>query len=198
MRCGLTALGALLLLSAPAAGSPMTLQVVEAESSIALEQGGATPLRGDLTVDVGALPPPGATTFDLIALSVTSGTGLQIGLDPSVPSPGLGVLNDQGDFLIPTLFLAVDGPNTDPFELALQNVMGTAAWEGSTLTRLDSTFQIDAPGVGGMTVTVAAVVPEPSTFALFCVGLLALGLAARPAPAAFASVRPARAKGVRR
>ena len=111
MRSGLSAFAATWLLAAPAAAVPMPLFVVEEESSISFEQGESTPLSGGLTIDVGTLPPPGATPFDVVALSMTAGTNLQIGLDPEVPSPGLGILDDQGDFLIPTLFLRLSSPS---------------------------------------------------------------------------------------
>ena len=130
MRHGFAALGTLLLLAAPAVGDPTTLLVLESESSITLaEGGGSTPLSGWLTVEVGALPPPGTTPFDLIAIFVSAGTDLEIRLDPDVLSPGLGVLNAQGDFLIPTLLVTVASPPADPFDLGLQNVMGTAHWD---------------------------------------------------------------------
>ena len=69
--------------------------------------------------------------FDVRALSlVASGPGgFTIGLDPGVASPGAGVLNVAGQFLIPTLFLRLDDGLTLT-DLALANVTGTLTPSG--------------------------------------------------------------------
>lgn len=168
---------AILALAAPAgAVSVVTLPISSAQSALTPEVGAAQALSGSITLSLGALPLGGvSTTFDVIALSLVASGGATIGLDPTVASPGLGVLTPAGAFLIPTLFVRItDGGVQD---LAIPDVAGSVSFGagGASLAGLVTSFGIDTgPPAGVVTVDVTAV-PEPGAAALLGLGLAALG-----------------------
>jgi hypothetical protein len=116
-------------------------------------------LTGSVALDVDGVPVAAPTLFHLTDVSVVASGGASFALDPSVPSPGLGVVQASGSFLIPTLFLhVVDGATS--FDLAVPNVDGTLVFgAGGDVTGVSSTFQVDS-GTGGI-LTVTLVAPEP-------------------------------------
>ena len=167
-------------LAAPAGA--LTLTVDPAQSSIVPAVGSAASLSGTLDVAFGALPVGATTTFDVLAVAVTTSTGDTFALDPVSPSPGLGVVNPAGAFLIPTLFLEVTSGATS-FALAIPNVTGSLVFGpgGASVTRLETTFSIDSGTPDGVLTVTLVAVPEPATAALAGAGLLALALRARSA-----------------
>lgn len=171
-----------LVLATPASALGTSLGVDPTTSSLVPEVGAAESLSGTLTFEIGALPVPGAaTSFDLTELALVTSGGGTIGLDPTAGSPGLGVLRADGSFLIPTLFLVLEGGQSVP--LALSDVMGHVVFGpgGASLLSLAATFSIDAgPPAGLVSVTVNAAVPEPGTLPLLIGGLATLGLARGP------------------
>lgn len=146
------------------------------------EVGAAQSLSGTIEVAIGSLPLTQTTTFDVIGLAVSASGGASFGLDPASPSPGLGVVNVAGAFLIPTLFLSVD-PGGGSFPLAISNVTGTASFDpsGSLLTGLTTSFQIASGGPAGLLTVTLVAVPEPGSLLLAGAGLLALAVGARRA-----------------
>jgi hypothetical protein len=160
-----------LLAAAPAAAlSSGRLPLVE-PSAI-----GAVPLAGSVVLDVEAIPPAQPALLSLVEVAATSGA-LAIALDPTLASPGLGVVQPDGSFVIPTLFLRIqDG--AAQFDLAIPNVTGTMEFGASgEVLALDSSFAIETEA-GDVTVVIAAV-PEPGPAARAAALLLGLGLAAR-------------------
>jgi hypothetical protein len=177
---GLLVLVFALGLAAPSGALSLTL--VPSQSSIVPEVGSAEPLSGTLEVLLGALPVTVTTTFDVVDVSVTASGGSTVALDPESPSPGLGVANPAGAFLIPTLFLELTSGATT-LALAVPNVNGTLLYGpgGYGVTRLETTFSVDSGTLAGdLTVTLVAV-PEPGTLALAGAGLLAVALGRRAA-----------------
>jgi hypothetical protein len=156
-----------LLLGGPAHAVQLTFGLLP-ESAIVPQAGDPQPLVGSITIDVDGAPLP-TTLLRLTDVSVTSGA-LSIALDPTLASPGLGVLRDDGSFLVPTLFLRIDD-GVAPFDLAVPNVTGMLGEAGV----LESLFEIDSGGPAGiLTVRVFAAVPEPGTLLLVGFGIAAL------------------------
>lgn len=155
---------ALLLLASPARAVSITLGLDPALSSL-----GAESLTGALSFDIGALPVIGTTSFDMSQVNLTSSGSTNIQLDSGVTNPGLGVIDAAGSFLIPSLFVTVDGSSN----LTIVDVTGSVVFGpgGDTIQSLSSVFVVDAT-----TVTIFAI-PEPSTFALVALGLVGLGAA---------------------
>jgi riboflavin transporter FmnP len=174
------------------AGTLLSLDVDNQVSSISVT--GPPPdsrvLAGALTVELGALPPLAATTtFDLRALTLLAvgPSLLAFVLDPDLENPGAGVLNANGQFLIPTLFLQVDD-GTSLTDLAVSNVTGSFTLEDPAClfqyaACLDTYFEMDGGATfGTIAVRVAAtttVIPEPSTALLVAFGVASLAVAAR-------------------
>jgi hypothetical protein len=178
---------AFIALAGPAsAGSFVTLDVDGGLSSVAFSGPPADTrtLTGTLALELGALPPLAATTsFDLRALSlVASGPGgFSIGLDPAVASPGAGVLNVAGQFLIPTLFLQLDD-GLALTSLALANVTGSFAPGGPGCPHsycLETSFEITGGAPFGSIAVDVTAIPEPSTALLVALGAAGLALHAR-------------------
>jgi hypothetical protein len=168
---------ALLALAAPAgAVSIVTLPISSLQSALTPEVGAAQSLSGSITLSVAALPPGGvSTTFDVIALSLVASGGATFSLDPTVASPGLGVLTAAGAFLIPTLFVRITDGGMQ--ELAIPDVAGTVSFGagGASITGLVTEFGVDSgPPAGVVTVSLTAV-PEPGAALLLGLGLAALG-----------------------
>lgn len=177
---GLLALVFSLGAAAPAAGLTLTLD--PSQSSIVPDVGSAESLSGTLEVTFGVLPVAVTTTFDVIDVSVTSSGGTSVALDPASPSPGLGVANPAGAFLIPTLFLELTTGSTT-LALAIPNVTGTLLYGpgGTSVAELATTFSVDSGTAAGVLTISLVAVPEPGTLALAGAGLLALALRARAA-----------------
>lgn len=159
------AIAGALAAAAPARAVPFSLALAP-PSAI-----GGVPLAGSLALDVASIPVAAPAVLRLTDVSA-SGGGAAIALDESVLSPGLGVVQPDGSFLIPTLFLRVDH-GSGPFDLAIPNVTGTLVFGTSGgVVGLASSFDIDT-GSGIVTAVVAAV-PEPGTALLLASGLAAL------------------------
>jgi hypothetical protein len=160
----------------------LTLTLVPGQSSIVPEVGSGESLAGTLEIALGALPVSATTTLDLTDVSVTSSGGTTVALDPASPSPGLGVVNPAGAFLVPTLFLELTS-GTASLALAIPNVTGTLAFGpgGASVIGLQSSFSVDSGTLAGILTVTLVAVPEPGTLALAGAGLLFLALRARTA-----------------
>lgn len=166
-----------LLVAAPA----IALTIAPGESSIVPQFGAAESLSGTIDVEIGSLPLALTTPFDVIGLAASTSGGATFALDPENQSPGLGVVNIAGSFLIPTLFLVIDA-GAGGFPIAIANVTGTAVFDasGTVLQQLATTFEVDSGGPAGiLTITVVAV-PEPASILLAGVaGAILVALALR-------------------
>jgi len=165
-----------LLVATPASA----LTIAPGQSSIVPQFGAAESLSGTIDVAIGSLPLTQTTTFNVIGLSASASGGTTFGLDPASLSPGLGVVNVAGSFLIPTLFLEVD-PGGGSFPIAIANVTGTALFDagGTVLQQLATSFQVDSGGPAGILTITLVAVPEPASLVLAGAGLLALALRGR-------------------
>ena len=165
-----------LLVATPASA----LTIAPGQSSIVPQFGAAESLSGTIDVAIGSLPLTQTTTFNVIGLSASASGGTTFGLDPASLSPGLGVVNVAGSFLIPTLFLEVD-PGGGSFPIAIANVTGTALFGagGTVLQQLATSFQVDSGGPAGILTITLVAVPEPASLVLAGAGLLALALRGR-------------------
>lgn len=130
---------------------------------------GGQPLTGNITLDVAAVPVVAPSLLRLTDVSVAGG-GANISLDPTLLSPGLGVVQPDGSFSIPTLFLRIDDGAT-AFDLAIPGVTGTLAFgPGGDVIGLETSFEIDT-GDGVVVARITAAVPEPGTALLVTFGL---------------------------
>jgi hypothetical protein len=126
---------------------------------------------GQVTMEVAAVPFSAPQVFQLTAVSVDAGS-LSFVLDPTLATPALGVIQPDGSFLIPTLFLrGSDGATA--FDLAIPNVTGTAYVGPTALDGLFTSFQVET-ATDVFTVALYVNVPEPATALLFGLGLAAL------------------------
>lgn len=167
---------ACLLVAGPAAAVSFGPLPVVAPSAIVPDAGPGESLSGSITLDVTTVPVVAATLFSLTDVSVLASGGASFALDPGVASPGLGVVQPNGSFLIPTLFLrVVDGAAN--FDLAVPNVTGSLLFGANgEVVGLASTFQVDSLTDGVLTVNLVAGVPEPGTALLIAFGVGALAL----------------------
>lgn len=166
---------ALVALGAPEGrAATITLSLDPALSALTPEVGAPQALSGSIVLEIGSLPLGGSnTSFDVIGLSLTASGSATIGLDPGLASPGLGVLNAAGSFLVPTLFVRIDdGAVTD---LAIPDVTGNVTFGsgGASIRALATAFEIQTPD-GVVSVSLFAV-PEPATAVFLSIGLAALG-----------------------
>jgi PEP-CTERM motif len=131
---------------------------------------------GSIALDVPVVPLGAAQTFELTDVTVQAGA-LTFTLDPTLATPALGVIQPDGNFLIPTLFL-VGNDGTSDFDLAIPNLRGVVFGAPDTVLGLFSQFQIDA-GSDVFDVAIYAQVPEPGTLSLLLLGCGALALRRR-------------------
>jgi len=170
-------LGALLgVVPSPAQAIGLVTALDPTQSSITSGAGSAA-LSGSLGLEVGQLPVVGSSTsFDVGQIAVQGG-GLNVSLDPSLANPGLGLLRADGTFLIPSLFLSVEGLDgfSSAVALTVLGVEGTFGLSGACdagLLCLETSFQIDTLGPEGiLDVAIVAQVPEPTTGLLLLLGL---------------------------
>lgn len=120
------------------------------------------PLTGSILIRLGA--PSGPTALELREVSVTDGQSV-FGLDPSSEAPGLGVLFEDDSFLVPTLFLSIDGGvGAGPVSLAIPDVEGTLDTTDPELLVLETDFDVETEqGVVGVSIVAA---PEPGAATL--------------------------------
>jgi hypothetical protein len=162
------------------AGPGHALVIDPTLSSVAAASGGSESLSGSLAIALGQVPVAANTTFDVIALQIETAGGTRIGLDLASASPGAGVVNPQGAFLIPTLFLRVEDA-FGAFDLAVPNVEGVVELDAtaSLLRRLVTSFQIDSGGEAGVLTVAVVAVPEPHALVLVILAGLAAARARR-------------------
>jgi hypothetical protein len=129
---------------------------------------------GSISLEVASVPVLSPQLFSLTSVSV-SGAGYSFILDPSLASPALGVVNPDGSFLIPTLFLQGDD-GSGPFDLAVPNVTGILLLDDDAVLGLQSSFELETDLGEIVTVDLYAAVPEPHTSLLLGVALFALSL----------------------
>ena len=158
------------------------LSIAPGQSSIVPQFGAAESLSGTIDVAIGSLPLAQTTTFNVIGLSASASGGATFALDPESPSPGLGVVNVAGSFLIPTLFLDIE-TSGGGFPIAIANVTGSALFDasGTVLQQLTTSFQVDSGGLAGILTVTLVAVPEPASLVLAGAGLVALALRGRGA-----------------
>jgi hypothetical protein len=126
---------------------------------------------GSLAVDVASVPFSTPQVFRITDVSITAGP-LSFVLDPTLASPALGVIQPDGSFLIPTLFLrGSDGATA--FDLAIPNLEGTAFGAPNGVTGLFTSFQVETAD-DVFDVILHVNVPEPTTALLLGLGLAAL------------------------
>jgi hypothetical protein len=175
MRPALLLCLALALLPVPSLG----LTIDPTASALTPAVGAAEPLSGTLQLAIGQLPVTGNTTFDVVSLLATTGAGTGIRLDPASPSPGLGVIDSAGSFLIATLFLEIEDPG-GAFPLGIPDVRGQATFDASGTLLLElqvDPFEIDPGGPGGVLGVTLRALPEPGSLALLgLAGLVVAGL----------------------
>lgn len=148
-----------------------------APSSIESEDGSISVApSGSLSFDIANVPHTSPQLFRLTDVSVQAGS-FSFTLDPTLASPALGVIQPDGSFLIPTLFLRGNDGNED-FDLAIPNVRGTTFGAPNDASGLFSQFEIDASGQI-LRVALYAQVPEPGTLLLLALGCGALALRGR-------------------
>jgi hypothetical protein len=137
------------------------------------------PATGSLVVRVGApLPVPGRSSFDLESVDVAAGP-LSVGLDPSLSRPGAGIVDPDGSFLVPTLYLVL-GTSGQLTPLVIPDLTGSIRAGGNDCAYtycLDTTFSVATSG-GLVEVTISAI-PEPGTAVLLGLGVFGIARAAR-------------------
>jgi hypothetical protein len=155
--------------------SSFTLALDPAQSALTPAVGDPAPLWGLLHIQVGDLPLTGNTSFQIVLASASATGGGSFGLDPTIPTAGLGVLFGDGSFLVPTLFLRVDLGNGAQ-DLAVPDVTGQLEFDatGTVVTGLTAHFDVDSLGPAGVVGVTVAAVPEPSPGLLAATSLTVL------------------------
>jgi hypothetical protein len=159
-----------------AARSTFTLALDPLQSSFAPE--GDAPvqeLSGILSFEVDSLPLVANATLELLEVQVDSSGGLEVILDPSLETPGLGVLFTDASLLIPTLFLRIS-TGGEPVDLAVTDVTGEVELASPTeIVAVGAGFDIDTdPLTAGVGRVDIVAVPEPGTEAAITATLAAL------------------------
>jgi len=131
---------------------------------------------GTIAFDIANVPYTTPQLFELTDVSVNAGS-FHFTLDPTLTSPALGVIQPDGHFLIPTLFLVGDD-GSGAFDLAIPNVQGFVFGAPEFAVGFSSQFQIDA-GADLFTVSLYVNAPEPGTALLLACGCTALALRTR-------------------
>lgn len=170
---------ALAAVASPALAATIGLEVDPARSQLLFEGEAAQPLSGQLAVTLpGAGPPVSARTALGVTALAIGGAGLDIALDPSQANPGLGVLDPDGSFSIPLLFLSVDD-GSGPVGLTLLDVTGTFGPDASCggALCLQTSLVVDTGAIAGLATVDLVAIPEPGTALLVLLAPVALGAA---------------------
>ena len=170
VRAAALALG--VLVAADAGAIPLgPFPLVDPSSIASQDQSIVVQPTGSISLDVPTVPLAAPQAFSLTDVAIQAGP-LSFALDPTLASPALGVLQPDGRFLIPTLFLVgSDGANA--FDLALTNVRGVLIGAPDEVLGLFTQFQVD-DGTNVFDVALYANVPEPGTALLLTLGCVAL------------------------
>ena len=134
---------------------------------------------GTLTFDIAHVPYASPQVFRITDVHVTAGS-LAFGLDPTLASPALGVLQLDGTFLVPTLFL-VGNDGTSDFDLAIPDLTGHLLGAPGSPSGLFTAFQVDS-GHDLFDVSLTFAVPEPGTALLTSLGFAALACRRKEIP----------------
>jgi hypothetical protein len=163
------------LAAAPGAGAAAVARLVlEPESALTPPGLDPVPLTGSIEIRLDAFPPATPAAFAVSGLEVTADGIADFALDPGIASPGLGVVFEDGAFLIPTLFLAADLAG-GVLPLALPDVEGLLDLGDPALVVLATSFDVELDG-GPASVSIVAA-PEPEAAALAAAAALALLMA---------------------
>ena len=131
---------------------------------------------GSVSFDIATVPHLTPQLFELTGVSVDAGS-FHFTLDPTLASPALGVIQPDGHFLIPTLFLRGSDGASD-FDLAIPNVVGQTFGAPDTAIGFFTQFQIDS-GSDVFDVALYGNVPEPGTALLLALGCTAFAVRTR-------------------
>ena len=169
------ALGTLVAFDARAVGfGPFPLispsEIVNQDASIQIQP------TGSISFDIATVPFSTPQEFALTDVSIDAGN-FHFTLDPTLATPALGVVQPDGHFLIPTLFL-VGNDGTNDFDLAIPNVIGALIGAPGPPQGLFSQFQIETDS-DLFDVSIYAAVPEPGTVSLLLLGCASLALRRR-------------------
>jgi hypothetical protein len=164
---------ALALAPAPHATAAVAHLVLEPESVLVFPGEEPISLEGWLTIRFAAWPLAGPTALEVIDLAIGAGL-LAATLDRELDAPGLGIAFADGTFLVPTLFLALhdDVPGGEPMLLAIPDLAGTLAEDGSSGLLLETVFELEV-SAGIASVQIVAV-PQPGGEAFAATAVAAL------------------------
>lgn len=131
---------------------------------------------GVVSFDIATVPHLTPQLFELTGVAITAGP-LSFGLDPSIASPALGVIQPDGRFLIPTLFL-VGNDGVNDFDLAIPNLSGATFGAPDGAFGFFTQFQVDN-GTDIFDAVLYVNVPEPGPALLLVLGCSALAVRRR-------------------
>jgi hypothetical protein len=158
--------------AARAAGEAFARLALEPESTLTLSGQAPAPLAGSIEIRFESFPPALPAAFEVSDLDVAADGIAALALEPGIASPGLGVLFEDGAFLVPTLFLAVD-LGGGVLALALPDVEGTLDLADPEQVVLETSFEVALEGATASVAIVAAPEPERTAAALAATGALA-------------------------
>ncbi len=142
------------------ASATTTLQLSLDPAQSSISNGSTTePLAGLLGLQLGALPVTSTTALDVVALSLTA-PSLSIVLRDDVANPGLGIVEPDGTFLIPLLFVSVSDGSASA-NVTLIDVTGNLLFDPGSghPVELDAEIGFEGP-TSPITASILAV-PEP-------------------------------------